>query len=131
MRPPTAARCEPARRRAADRRAGLPRRGILPEYESKAYLAALGIAVPQGALARDAGAAREIAARIGYPVALKAQAAALAHKSDAGGVVADIADDGGARRGVAARHAQASPRATRIWRSTACWSRRWCRAASS
>ncbi len=36
--------------------------------------------------------ARKIAARIGYPVALKAQAAALSHKSDAGGVALSIAD---------------------------------------
>ena len=34
-----------------------------------------------------------IAARVGYPVALKAQAAALSHKSDAGGVILSIADD--------------------------------------
>jgi acetate---CoA ligase (ADP-forming) len=36
--------------------------------------------------------AKTIAQRIGYPVALKAQAAALAHKSDAGGVALNIAD---------------------------------------
>ena len=42
--------------------------------------------MPKGSLARDAAQAKEIAARIGYPVVLKAQAAALAHKSDAGGV---------------------------------------------
>jgi acyl-CoA synthetase (NDP forming) len=72
----------------------LPRRGTLPEYQGKAYLAALGIPVPQGALARDVTEAKVIAQRIGYPVALKAQAAALAHKSDAGGVALDIADAG-------------------------------------
>ena len=72
----------------------LPRRGTLPEYEGKAYLAALGVAVPRGALARDVAEARSIAQRIGYPVALKAQAAALAHKSDAGGVALNVADDG-------------------------------------
>ncbi|MEA2930667.1 MAG: hypothetical protein QOG38_3095 [Hyphomicrobiales bacterium] len=70
----------------------LPRGGTLPEHEGKAYLAALGIAVPQGALARSAEEAKRIAARIGYPVALKAQAAALAHKSDAGGVALGITD---------------------------------------
>jgi acyl-CoA synthetase (NDP forming) len=70
----------------------LPGRGTLPEHQGKAYLAALGIAVPHGALARDLDAAKEIATCIGYPVALKAQAAALAHKSDAGGVVLRIAD---------------------------------------
>jgi acyl-CoA synthetase (NDP forming) len=72
----------------------LPRRGTLPEYQGKAYLAALGIPVPQGALARDAAEAKVIAQRIGYPVALKAQAVALAHKSDAGGVALGIADAG-------------------------------------
>ena len=70
----------------------LPGRGSLAEHQGKAYLAALGIAVPEGALARDMDAAKEIAARIGYPVALKAQAAALTHKSDAGGVALRIAD---------------------------------------
>jgi acyl-CoA synthetase (NDP forming) len=72
----------------------LPRRGTLPEYLGKAYLAALGIRVPQGALARDVAEAKAIAQRIGYPVALKAQAAALAHKSDAGGVALGVADPG-------------------------------------
>ena len=70
----------------------LPRRGTLPEHEGKAYLAALGIAVPSGALARDIAEARTIAQRVGYPVAMKAQAAALAHKSDAGEVALDIAN---------------------------------------
>jgi acyl-CoA synthetase (NDP forming) len=70
----------------------LPRRGMLPEYEGKAYLASLGVAVPRGALARNAAEAKTIAQRIGYPVALKAQAVALAHKSDAGGVALNIAD---------------------------------------
>jgi acyl-CoA synthetase (NDP forming) len=67
--------------------------GDLTEHQGKAVLALLGIAVPQGALARNAGEAREIAGRIGFPVALKAQAAALAHKSDAGGVALAIADE--------------------------------------
>jgi len=70
----------------------LPRRGTLAEHEGKTCLAALGIAIPKGGLVRDAGEAKDLAARIGYPVALKAQAAALAHKSDAGGVVLNIAD---------------------------------------
>src|SRR4029077_19739545 len=70
----------------------LPRRGALPEYEGKAYLAALGIPIPDGALARTVAEAKAMAQRIGYPVALKAQSAALAHKSDAGGVALNIAD---------------------------------------
>jgi acetate---CoA ligase (ADP-forming) len=70
----------------------LPRSGILPEYESKACFAALGIAVPKGALARDANEAKAIAAHVGYPIVLKAQAAALAHKSDVGGVALNVAN---------------------------------------
>src|SRR5258708_20183587 len=66
--------------------------GALTEYQGKALLAMLGIAVPEGALARDPDDASEIAERLGYPVALKAPAAALAHKNDAGGVVLAIAD---------------------------------------
>jgi len=66
--------------------------GALAEYQGKALLAALGIPVPAGALARDTGEALDIARRIGFPVALKAQSAALAHKSDSGGVILDVAD---------------------------------------
>ncbi|MGD0148630.1 MAG: acetate--CoA ligase family protein [Xanthobacteraceae bacterium] len=66
--------------------------GALTEYQGKALLAMLGIAVPESALARDPDDASEIAERLGYPVVLKAQAAALAHKSDAGGVVLNIAE---------------------------------------
>ena len=90
----------------------LPASGTLPEYQGKAYLKALGIAVPDGALARDVAEAKTIAARIGYPVALKAQAAALAHKSDAGGVVLNIADGAAletAWSGMQARLATAQP----------------------
>jgi len=66
--------------------------GMVPEYRAKQFLAAQGISVGDGALARDTAEAEAVAARIGYPVALKAQAAALAHKSDAGGVILNVAD---------------------------------------
>jgi acetate---CoA ligase (ADP-forming) len=69
----------------------LPGRGVIPEYRAKRALAALGLAVPKGEMAHDLAAALAIADRIGYPVALKAQSAALAHKSDAGGVILGIA----------------------------------------
>jgi acyl-CoA synthetase (NDP forming) len=68
----------------------LPARGMLPEYKGKAYLASLGISIPKGKLARDLAAAKASAAEIGYPVALKAQASALSHKSDRGGVILGI-----------------------------------------
>jgi acetate---CoA ligase (ADP-forming) len=86
--------------------------GALTEYQGKALLAMLGIAIPEGALARNPDDAHEIAKRVGYPIVLKAQAAALAHKSDAGGVVLNIADDAALLRawdGVAAAVRKAQP----------------------
>ena len=71
----------------------LPGGGTLAEYQGKKYLAALGIPVPAGALARDLAEARAVARKIGYPVVLKAQASALAHKSEAGGVILNLADE--------------------------------------
>src|SRR5882672_10210569 len=70
----------------------LPGNGVLPEHVAKSYLAGLGIPVPRGAMACDVAAAQATAAQIGYPVALKLQAVALPHKSDAGGVMLDIGD---------------------------------------
>ena len=66
--------------------------GTLAEHRGKAILAALGIPVPAGGLARDREQARALAERIGYPVVLKAQAPDLPHKSDAGGVAVGISD---------------------------------------
>jgi len=67
--------------------------GPVAEWRGKQILNGLGVATPQGGLARDLLEARAIAARIGYPVVIKAQADALAHKSEAGGVIVDVADD--------------------------------------
>jgi acyl-CoA synthetase (NDP forming) len=83
-----------------------PGTGTLPEYRGKGYLAALGIPVPAGALARDCDAAVATAARIGYPVVLKAQAASLAHKSDAGGVIVGIRDESALREAWGRLHAE-------------------------
>jgi len=82
----------------------LERAGVLPEYIAKRIIAAAGIRVPEGALARDAAQAQDIAARIGYPVVLKAQASELAHKSDAGGVMLALADSGELRAAWARLH---------------------------
>jgi acetate---CoA ligase (ADP-forming) len=70
----------------------LPGSGTLTESASKRYLAACGMKMPQGMLATTLAAARETAQAIGYPLAAKLQSAALAHKSDIGGVVLNIAD---------------------------------------
>jgi acetate---CoA ligase (ADP-forming) len=71
----------------------LPHHGTLPEYAGKAYLAALGISIPKGKLARDLAVAKGVASEVGYPVALKAQASTLSHKSDHGGVILAIENE--------------------------------------
>lgn len=68
------------------------RPGAQAEWVGKQVLRALAIPTPAGELARTLDDALQIAASIGYPVVLKAQAAQLAHKSDAGGVLLNIAD---------------------------------------
>ena len=77
----------------------VPPNGIFAEHQGKAWLSQLGIPVPAGALARTADEAVGIAARIGYPVVLKAQASALPHKSDVGGVLVGLADEAALRAG--------------------------------
>ncbi len=64
--------------------------GVMPEHLSKTHLAAFGIPVPKGGLARDLPEAQAIAAALGYPVALKLQSRHLAHKSDIGGVALGV-----------------------------------------
>jgi acyl-CoA synthetase (NDP forming) len=66
--------------------------GVIPEYKAKALLAPLGMPFPKGTFAATADAAVAAAEALGYPVAMKAQAAALSHKSDAGGVILNLAD---------------------------------------
>ena len=78
---------------------GLPKigKGTQPEWLGKKILAAAGIRVPDGELARNADEAVAVAKSIGYPVVLKAQAAALAHKTEAGGVILNLADEAAVR----------------------------------
>jgi len=64
--------------------------GVVPEYKAKDLLRPLGIAFPESEFAPTPDEAAAAAERIGYPVVLKAQAAALGHKSDAGGVIVNI-----------------------------------------
>jgi succinyl-CoA synthetase beta subunit len=87
---------EQAGKRAAVRAIVAPplySRGTLTEHASKSYLAGCGLKMPQGMLAKSVAEARAIAAEIRFPVALKLQSAALAHKSDAGGVILRIGDN--------------------------------------
>ncbi len=65
---------------------------VLSEHEAKQRLAAAGIAVPAGILVPAEEAAAAAAAKIGYPVAVKASG--VAHKSDTGAVAVGLADAG-------------------------------------
>jgi acyl-CoA synthetase (NDP forming) len=69
-----------------------PPRGIVAEYRAKELLAPLGIRFPKGSLAKTLAEAQSVAARLGTPVALKAQSNNLPHKSDAGGVELGLSD---------------------------------------
>ncbi len=71
--------------------------GVIPEYKAKALLGPLGIPFPKGTFAANPDAAVAAAEALGYPVAMKAQAAALSHKSDAGGVILNLADGAAVR----------------------------------
>jgi acetate---CoA ligase (ADP-forming) len=74
---------------------GVPKlgRGAQPEWLGKKLIAAAGIRIPDGALARTAGEAATLAKQIGYPVVLKAQAASLPHKTEVGGVALNLTDE--------------------------------------
>jgi len=68
--------------------------GMIPEYRAKDLLRGAGIAFPAGRFAATAVEAIAAADAIGYPVVMKAQSAALGHKSDAGGVILNLKDAG-------------------------------------
>jgi len=77
--------------RPAIPRMNLPE-GTIAEYRSKELLAPCGVPFPDGRLVTTLDAALVAAADLGYPVVLKAQSSELPHKSDAGGVLLNIAD---------------------------------------
>ena len=79
--------------------------GIVPEYRAKALLSPLGVPFPDGRFVTSADEAVAAADALGYPVAMKAQAAALSHKSDAGGVILNLADAGAVRAAWTTLHA--------------------------
>lgn len=62
------------------------RRTFITEDGASAIARAYGLPTPAGGLARDLAAAKMLAARIGYPVALKIASPDILHKSDIGGI---------------------------------------------
>jgi acyl-CoA synthetase (NDP forming) len=69
---------------------GIPE-GAVSEHDAKAVLAAAGIPVVEERLARSAEAAAAAAEELGLPVAMKLNAPGLAHKTEIGGVLLDLA----------------------------------------
>lgn len=67
-------------------------RGAPGEPEALAVFSELRIPVADGWIARNPDDAEGIAARIGYPVALKIASVDIAHKSESGGVCLNITD---------------------------------------
>ncbi len=65
-------------------------RTTLSEYESKQLLSSFGIPVTSEVIARNAAEAASSAAKIGFPVVLKASGASLSHKTELGGVVLNL-----------------------------------------
>jgi len=78
--------------------------GVIAEYRAKSLLAQAGVRFPRGQFAASADAAASAAEALGFPVAMKAQAAALSHKSDAGGVALNLADTAAVRAAWAKMH---------------------------
>ena len=79
--------------------------GTVPEYRAKALLGPIGVPFPAGCFAADVEAAVAGAEALGYPVAMKAQSAALSHKSDAGGVILNLVDAAAVRAAWGRMHA--------------------------
>ena len=67
-------------------------RELLNEVEAKTLMHEAGVPVVRTVLADSSEQAKEIAGELGYPVALKVVSEDITHKSDAGGVMLDIAD---------------------------------------
>jgi acyl-CoA synthetase (NDP forming) len=76
-----------------------PENDFLPLPQALALTAALGIAVPDWQSAASAAQAVAAARRLGYPVVLKLVAPSLLHKTEAGGVLLNLEDDGAVNDG--------------------------------
>ena len=72
--------------------------GTLSEHGSKLLLSGLGVPVVDGDLATTAREAAEVAAAIGYPVALKVSSPHIAHKTEIGGLRIGVGDEAALKR---------------------------------
>ena len=65
---------------------------VLSEFEAKSLLRSYGLTVPEGRVCKAEDAAA-VARDLGYPVTLKVSSAAIAHKTEAGGVALNLKCD--------------------------------------
>lgn len=82
-----------AREKAAEVLSGLAPGSSLTEDQAKKVLRAYGIATTREVLATTPAQAVAAAAEIGYPVAMKIISPDILHKTDAGGVILNVASD--------------------------------------
>jgi acetyl coenzyme A synthetase (ADP forming)-like protein len=98
-----------ARRRL--RRARAQGRTSLAEFEAREVLEAYGIAFPPFGRARDEEGVLAAAEEIGYPVVLKAISPQILHKTEVGGVAANLRDPRALKEALAAMRASLKARA--------------------
>ncbi|MGH7865864.1 MAG: acetate--CoA ligase family protein, partial [Candidatus Binataceae bacterium] len=82
-------------RSVIDRAKAQGRTSLTPE-ESSAVCHAFGIARPREELVKSARAVADAARRIGFPVVMKISSRDILHKTEAGCVIAGIADEAAA-----------------------------------
>jgi acetyltransferase len=90
---PEAGRADLQATRAIVSRALGAGRSVLTEPESKEVLAAYGVPVVQTRIAHETAELAQVAADIGYPVALKILSPDIGHKSDVGGVALNLGSE--------------------------------------
>ena len=83
--------------------------GTLSESDSKALLAAFGVPIVDERLAADPDEAVEMAGAVGYPVVLKLNGEAIAHKTERGLVRLRLSDPDSVRRAATELLAAAGP----------------------
>jgi acyl-CoA synthetase (NDP forming) len=94
-------------RRVVDRALGDGTKGVWLDAPSAIELLdSFGIPVVRSRVAVNADGAEAAAAELGYPVALKAAAPNLVHKTDVGGVTLNLTDGAAVRRAFDAMHAR-------------------------
>lgn len=71
--------------------------GWLSAQETRDVLAALGLPLPRGGIARSAEEAARLASSVGYPVAVKLASQQIVHKTEMGGVRLNLSDESAVR----------------------------------